>query len=236
MNENLLLGKKIRIDDLEFLHFLHPRYQIVDDLDSYNNPSPEGIIYIGSTFDNLTEKLNEITIKWIIVNNNSFDFDLTTNEGLLKNLLPLHFSVIKNSKNPEDRFIYNTVSYETLLNKIKVCLIDESKLTFDKSESFSSYELFEAISKSPGVLASTYFSIVNKDNINIVISSVLTFLNRVQSLNTRGVSSVYYSRLISQSNRLYGKHIKNAINKFLKSKSNNLISLYNMLSYLNGAR
>ena len=98
----------------------------------------------------------------------------------------------------------------------------------------------ESIDNYKNIKAKFYFFIytplVNKDNINMVISSVLTFLNRVQSLNTRGVSSVYYSRLISQSNRLYGKHIKNAIHKFLKSNSNNLISLYNMLSYLNGAK
>mgnify|MGYP006325287067 CR=1 FL=1 len=60
---------------------------------------PRGIIYIGSYSDKVIEKLNTITKKWIIVNNNHFDYDLTTSEGLLKHILPIHYTKLKTAAN-----------------------------------------------------------------------------------------------------------------------------------------
>lgn len=235
MNNNLLLRKRINFpkQNLEFLHFIHPQFEIVDDIDSYDNPFTSGIIYTGVYSDNLISKLNSITNKWIVVNAHHFDLDLSTNDGLIKNLLPLHYIKLKNSKDT-DSFVYN-ISYEALLDKIKISLINNSQLQVDESSDQSVYNLFVSILSTPDVLNNVYFNTVNKNNVSLIISSILTFLNRVQSQNIRG-ASVNYARLISQSNKRYGKKIKQAVSRFVKSKSNKEIALYNLLTDLNMVR
>lgn len=235
MNNNLLLRKRINFpkQNIEFLHFIHPRFEIVEDIDSYDNPFTNGIIYTGIYGNDLIGKLNSITNKWIIINAHHFDLDLSTNDGLVKNLLPLHYIKLKNSKDACS-FVYN-ISYEALLDKIKISLINNSQLQVDESSDQSVYNLFVSILSTPDVLNNVYFNTVNKNNVSLIISSILTFLNRVQSQNIKG-ASVNYARLISQSNKRYGKKIKQAISRFVRSKSNKEIALYNLLTDLNTVR
>ena len=105
----------------------------------------------------------------------------------------------------------------------------------DESDDMSVYNLYQSILGTPDVLNAVFFTTVNKNNVSLVTSSILTFLNRVQSQNTRG-TSIYYSRLIIQSNLRYGKRIKQAICRFVKSKSNKEVSLYNLLVDLNRSK
>ena len=53
--------------------------------------------------------------------------------------------------------------------------------------------------------------------------------------NVRGMSQ-HYANLIIQSNRRYGKRIKSAISKFVKSSTNKEMSLYKLLTDLNRAK
>jgi hypothetical protein len=245
MNDRLLLNRRINFnkDYIEFLHFIHPRFCIVSDISNYDNPFTEGIIYIGTYVDDIISKLNEITPNWIIVNSHHYDLDLSTNEGLVKNLLPLHYvhintAVDKNSSSKNNIIpIYNNknISYAYLLEKIKICLVDNSPLKDDDIVNSSVYGLFSSIVSTPDALSTEFFRIVNKKNVSQITSSILTFLNKVQSNNIRG-EPVYYARLITQSNRRYGKHIQKAISEFVKSKTNKEISLYRLLMTLNKAR
>ena len=127
------------------------------------------------------------------------------------------------------------MNYESLLEKIKLSLIANIPLSCDAEEESSVYSLYQSILGTPDVLNSIFFNLVNKQNVSMITSSVLTFLNKVQSQNIRG-ASVYYARLITQSNLRYGKRIKSAISRFVKSKSNKEISLYHLLSELNRSR
>ena len=88
---------------------------------------------------------------------------------------------------------------------------------------------------TPQKLAEYYFNIVDRNNISVITSSILTFLTKVQTQNTSG-SSIYYARLINQSYKRYGKYIKSGIYMLVRSKANKEIALYNLLSYLNRAR
>lgn len=236
MNDKLLLNKKINIRDqyVDFLYFIHPWFELVKDLNDYCNPNPTGIIYTGKYSDDVKRSIERITNKWIIVNNSNYDYDLTTNDGLVKNLLPLNYPSIKNSKEESIAILHN-MGYDVLLEKIKVCLLDGSKLTSDNTADNSVYTLFASILATSGILYEVFFTTVTDNNVNVITSSILTMLNRVQSLNVRGVST-QYANLIIQSNKRYGKRIKSAIYRFVKSKANKVISLYNLLTDLNKAR
>ena len=246
MNDQLLLKKKVNIGDASFLQFIHPNFRIVKNLDEYDDPQSYGIIYTGGCGNDIVDRLNSITDKWIIVNDKQFDVDLTTREGLVKNLLPLHYIQLKNeadkarakSKNGKTQQVkplYEKMDYEVLLEKVKVCLIDNSNLTEDKLTDQTVYNLFVSILSTPDILNRQFFTIVNNRNIALITSSVLTFLSRVQSQNIAD-RSVQYARLIMQSNKRYGRHIKKAISDFVKSKTNSIISLYHLLVSLNTAR
>jgi len=236
MNNMLLVGKKVNFprDYIGFINFLHPDFEIVEDISCGYNPCSRGIIYVGQYETNTVLLLNSTKKKWIIVNAHHYDLDLSTNEGLIKCLLPIHYVQMKNSKNVNFS-VYNNMSYESLLEKIKLSLIANIPLSCDAEEESSVYNLYQSILGTPDVLNSIFFNLVNKQNVSMITSSVLTFLNKVQSQNIRG-ASVYYARLITQSNLRYGKRIKSAISRFVKSKSNKEISLYHLLSELNRSR
>lgn len=158
MNSKLLLKKKIsfRKEYIEFLSFLHPDFEYVEDLDAYDNPMPLGIIYTGQYNDDTVNRLNRITPNWIIVNAHHYDLDLSTSEGLLKNLLPIQYAQLRDSKSKDSKnnelFVYKEMSYEILLEKIKYCLISNAKLTYDNTAEQSVYSLFAAILGTPEVL------------------------------------------------------------------------------------
>ena len=236
MNNRLLLQKKINFnkDYIGFLNFIHPNFEIVDDLNKEYNPYSLGIIYTGQFESDTVDTLKSITSNWIIVNAHHFDIDLTTNEGLIKNLLPIHYIQMKNSKTDE-LSVYNNMSYDVLLEKIKLCLVSNLPLTYNNEEDQSVYNLYQAILGTPDVLNYTFFNLVNKNNVSIITSSLLTFLNKVQTQNIRN-ASVYYSRLITQSNKRYGKRIKQAVSAFVKSKANKEIALYQLVTDLNRSR
>ncbi len=138
---------------------------------------------------------------------------------------------VKDSSMP----VYNTMEYWLLLDKVKLCLIDNSPLQCDKFSEHSAYTLYTAILGTPDVLNSVYFNMVDSRNVQRIASSILSFLIKVQSQQVN-VSSVYYARLIAQSYRRYGKYIKQGISNFVKSKSVLEVSLYQLLAFLNKAR
>lgn len=234
MNDKLLLKKKVNIQNIEFLQFLHPNFDIVKDIYEYDNPFPDGIIYIGNNIDSLIEKLNIITPNWIIVNNHIYDVDLSTNEGLLKYLLPLQYNKL-NKPSKDNNYTYKHIAYDALLDKIKRSLIDGSQLLFAEDEQQSMYNLFKSILLPINDFASVYFNTITKENINLATSSILSFLNKVQ-YKVLPKDNIYYANLILESNRRYGKHIKTGICNFIKSKANKEIALFQLLSYLNKVR
>lgn len=235
MSNMLLLQKKVNLskEHIYFLNFIHPNFEIIDDICNYN-PNSAGIIYIGQYENHIDSTLSNVTCNWIIVNAHHFDLDLTTNEGLIKNILPIHYSRLKSSKTNE-LVVYNNMSYDTLLEKIKVCLITGTQLSYYEEEVQSAYSLYQAILSTSDILDYVYFNTVNKNNVQFITSSLLTFLNKVQSNNVRGASQ-YYSQLISQSNRRYGKKIKSAICSFIKSKASKEIALHQLVTNLNRFR
>lgn len=236
MNDKLLLHKKVNIQKqyIGFLKFLHPNFDYVEDLYNYYNPSVHGIIYIGKFSDQNLQKLKDITNSWIIINDKTFDVDLTTNENLVKYLLPLDYIRINKTKE-KDSHIYNSISYSELLDKIKICLLNNSLLCIEQEFDQSVFNLFAAILGTQDVLNYEFFNLVNKHNVSLITSSLLTFLNKVQFNNIKE-ASVYYARLITQSNKRYGKKIKNAILNFVRSKSNKEIALYKLLTDLNRSK
>lgn len=233
MNDKLLLHKSVNIqeDHLSFISFIHPSFEYVKDLNSYDNIYTNGIILCGKNSDTSIEKLNSITDKWIIVDTHRFDIDLTTNEGLLKNLLPLQYIKLRN----EDKLKFiNMMKYDCLLDQIKACLINNGSIQVDDSENQSVYLLYNSILGTQDVLNNVFFTTVDKNNVTSITSSILTFLNKVQTQNIRGASS-HYANLIIQSNKRYGKKIRQAICRFVRSKANKEVALYNLLIDLNKA-
>lgn len=233
MNDKLLLHKSVNISNeyLNFMSFVHPSFEYVKDLSSYDNPHTYGVIFCGRHSEDTIAKLNLITDKWVIVDSHSFDVDLTTNEGLIKNLLPFYYVKLKK----EDRLqLVLTMRYDYLLEQIKTSLISNSPFPVDDTENQSVYLLFNSILGTQDVLNNVFFTTVNKSNVASITSSLLTFLNKVQSQNIRN-ASLHYANLIIQSNRRYGKRIKSAICRFVKSKANKEAALYNLLTDLNRA-
>lgn len=237
MNDKLLLRKRVKIEQeyIKFMSFIHPSFEYVSDLDVYDNPLPKGIIYTGEYDSCIAEKLDKITKNWIIINSHNFDVDLSTNEGLIKYLLPVSYLKTVKSSMKDDIDVFKNIKYSLLLEKVKVCLITNSSLVLDDLSETSVYDLFRSILGTPECLSKQFFYTVNSKNVKTVTSSVLTFLTLVQTKNIRGKKPGYAS-VIMNSNLKYGKYIKSAISKFIKSKANLEISLYNMLVYLNKAR
>lgn len=234
MNDRLLLHKSVNIqeDHLSFMSFIHPSFEYVKDLNSYDNIHTNGIIFCGKNSNESIEKLNSITDKWIIVDTRHFDVDLTTNDGLLKNLLPIQYVKLRN----EDKLkLINMMKYDSLLDQIKACLINNGSIQVDDSEDQSVYLLYNSILGTQDVFNNVFFTTVNKNNVISITSSILTFLNKVQTQNIRGASS-HYANLIIQSNKRYGKKIRQAIYRFVKSKANKEAALYNLLTDLNRAK
>lgn len=231
MGNCLLLKKRVLIKPnyIEFLRFIHPHFAIVDDIYVYDNPNTQGIIYTGKCTSDIENRLNKITDKWIIVSGNAFNVDLSTNDGLVKNILPISYTQLKSNNDLEKLY---KISYDELLEKVKVSLITGTHISLTDTVESSVYQLFSAIICSEDVLNKVFFSIVNKDNISYILSSVLRFLGKVQSLNVKNESG-WYSRLITQSNYRYGKKIKPAINTFIKSKANKEVALHQLLLKLN---
>ena len=233
MNDRLLLHKSVNIqgDYVKFISFIHPHFEYVEDLSSYDNPRTNGIVFIGNSSDESRKTLNSITSNWIIVDNHHFDVDLTTNEGLLKNLLPVQYIKIKN----DDKLkLIQLVRYDQFLDLIKLSLISNEPIKLDLLEDQSVYLLYNSILGTRDVLNNVFFTTVNKSNALSISSSILTFLIKVQTNNVRGASP-HYANLIMQSNKRYGKKIKQAICRFVKSKLNREAALYNLLTDLNKA-
>lgn len=241
MNSKLLLRHRVNIPNqyIGFLQFLHPNFELVDGKEvkwsAYDNPNPVGIIYADELQSDTIEQLDRLTKNWIIVNSHHFDDDISSNEGLFKTILPISYAQIKKNLKKDMIPVYNTMDYGTLIEKIKVCLIDNSQLQSDSVTKQSVYNLFAAILGTPDVLNTIYFNMVNSSNVSRIASSILTFLNKVQSQKIAN-EPVYYARLISQSNKRYGKFIKQGIHNFVKSNANLEIALYQLLSFLNKAR
>ena len=233
MNDRLLLHKSvnIQVDYVKFISFIHPHFEYVEDLRSYDNPRTNVIVFIGKSSDESRKILNSITSNWIIVDSHHFDVDLTTNEGLLKNLLPVQYIKIKN----DDKLkLIQLVRYDQFLDLIKISLISNEPIKFDLLEDQSVYLLYNSILGTRDVLNNVFFTTVNKSNALSISSSILTFLIKVQTNNVRGASP-HYANLIMQSNKRYGKKIKQAICRFVKSRLNREAALYNLLTDLNKA-
>lgn len=233
MNDRLLLHKSINIqgDYVKFISFIHPHFEYVEDLSSFDNPRTNGIIFIGKSSDESRKTLNSITSNWIIVDSHHFDVDLTTNEGLLKNLLPVQYIKIKN----DDKLkLIQLLRYDQFLDLIKISLISNEPIKLDLLEDQSVYLLYNSILGTRDVLNNVFFTTVNKSNALSISSSILTFLIKVQTNNVRGASP-HYANLIMQSNKRYGKKIKQAICRFVKSRLNREAALYNLLTDLNKA-
>ena len=97
MNNKLLLRQKVNIltPHVEFLQFIHPHFKCVDDMDKFDDIYVDGIIYKGVLHDDTISRIEQYTRNWIIVNNHRFDIDLSTNENLIKYLLPINYIQIK---------------------------------------------------------------------------------------------------------------------------------------------
>ena len=101
MNDKLLLRQKVNIPvpHVEFLQFIHPHFKCVDDMDKFDDIYVDGIIYKGVLHDDTISRIEQYTRNWIIVNNHRFDIDLSTNENLIKYLLPINYIQIKRNEN-----------------------------------------------------------------------------------------------------------------------------------------
>jgi hypothetical protein len=131
--------------------------------------------------------------------------------------------------------LINMMKYDSLLDQVKTCLINNGSIKVDDSEDQSVYLLYNSILGTQDVFNNVFFTAVNKNNIISITSSILTFLNKVQTQNIRGASS-HYANLIIQSNKRYGKKIRQAICRFVRSKASKEAALYNLLTDLNKAK
>ena len=237
MNDKLLIRHFVNISQqhIGFLSYIHPNFDLVEDINSYDNPCPIGIIYIGQLVDDLTSKLDRITKNWIVVNNHKYDDDLTTNDGLLKALLPVYYASSMSNIKKGEAPAYKTMDYNSIIEKIKICLIDGSKLKKEDCEDQSVYNLFASILCSYDVLNHVYFNMVTPNNIRFITSSVLSFLNKVQNQQISHLNP-HYARLLLQSYRRYGKYIKQAVANFVKSDVRPEIALHKLLTFLNRAK
>lgn len=235
MNNKLLLNKTVSINDIQFLQFLHHDFDVVSDIYEYDNPCPAGIIYVGKTVEDLQSKLESITHSWIIVNNHKFDVDLTTNDGIIKNILPLQYIKLASRLKDKHSSVDKIMSYDECLDKVKICLINCAPFTVDEDNKTSVYELFRSILFPQTTFEKVYFETVTRENVNLIASSMLSILCRVQSKSVPR-DKPHYARLITESNTRYGKYIKQAIYKYATSRAKKEVALFQLLSFLNKAQ
>lgn len=231
-------------DYLGFLIFLNPGFRIIKSLKHLDIRNLKGIIYTGDFSFDLVDKLKSITDNWIIYNSSGGDICLNTVSDFIKVFFPTQYSKIfpssgeiaqyKKSHKGESfpRYIYADMDLYTLMNYSKYYIFKEAPLPYLVSDISSIYPLFEAVSGLPHDLDIVYFELVSKIPINVLISSFLTFLYKVQSKTTPTDSS-NYAELIIYSNRKYGSFIKDAIRAFITSNELPEIAFYKLLVSLN---
>ena len=222
-----LVNKCVSVYDPRFLQFFYPNYPIVNKIDDTIDFS-NGVIYTGMVTEKILTRLHVLTNNKVIIVSPYGEVNLNTPEEIAKSYYPdLTERALKKYKDYDiDEFIEH-FKRDYLLGR---------KVTAPKPIASEMYNLFKATILSTDTLLKTYFSVISKVNINIVASSIFTFLLRVLTKDVENRRTYSYKELIITANKMYGDRIKVEIDKYLKSKQSREVALLFLLLSLNEVR
>lgn len=209
-----LIGKKVSIRDPYLLQFFYPRFSIVSDLSQPIDYS-KGVIYTGLISESTIQKLTWMTKGMFIIISSYGDIILEKPQDFIINIFP-KFSDIADK--------YSDYPLEGFIPVFKQHWLLQRRIVYYKEENQGVYALYRAMSSSKNEMYQAYFSLLERAPIHNIISSVLTFIQRVQSQNYDGASSEYKVS-INKAYLKFGSKIGPSVLKYVKSKQSPEIAL-----------
>ncbi len=216
-----LLRKKVSIKDPYFLQFFYPHFTITNNLDSTDIDYTQGIIYTGVVSESVVKKVEYLTGGKYILVSDLCDIKLETSTDFIKVFFPALESKVEKYTN------YDLVD---LLPILKVYYILQKRVPVLKEDELSVYSLFE-VTIHPSRVDEIYFGLLSSVDIQVLISSFLSFLIKVneEDYNTQ---SVGYKKLINNAHIRHGKKIPGAIRQYMESSQIPEIAFWNLLHTL----
>lgn len=218
-----LLKKRVCIEDITFLLFLYPQFQIISDF-KQDIDYTKGVIYKGTISPTVINKLEQYTEGKYIIVSDIGEVVLQKPSDFIKTLLPVLED--KASK-------YDNYDLEQFIPLLKRYYILQKKPPMLKEEETGIYSLYKALISNKETLYSTYFSLLETMPVKIIVSSILSFLIKVKEQEyTSGSSN--YKKLINTAHLKFGNRIKQGIKQYIESKQKEELALLSLLDYLNG--
>ena len=216
-----LIGKKVAITDPYLLQFFYPRFTVVSDLSQPIDYS-KGVIYTGQLLGSVQQKLTWITRGLFIIVSPYGDIKLETPQDYIKAFMPKF-------ENISDKYLDYPI--DEFIPLLKQYWILQRRILYYKESNQGVYALYRAMSSSKYEMYTAYFSLLKDMPINHIASSVLTFLQRVQTQNYDGASSGY-KLSINKAYLKFGKKIRQAVLQYVKSNQSPEVALLFLLDSL----
>lgn len=209
-----LIGKRVSISDPYLLQFFYPRFSVVPDLSQPIDYS-KGVIYTGLISESTLQKLTWMTKGMFIVISSYGDIVLEKPQDFITHIFP-KFSDIADK--------YSDYPLEEFIPVFKQYWLLQRRIIYYKEENHGVYALYRAMSSSKNEMYAAYFSLLERAPIHSIISSVLTFIQRVQTQNYDGASSEYKIS-INKAYLKFGSKIDLSVLKYIKSNQSPEIAL-----------
>lgn len=209
---NSLINKTVNIDP-SLLSIMFPNYEFKSYVSFLDRD--KDIIYIGKPFNNLTSYLGMNTRNFINTIGKP-DVDLSNKDTLFEFVL----NSLGKSMNNKYKSFLDTVDDAEFNYCLKLMIINK-RLPYDISKGSSLFDLYKAMNSTTNDLLKAYHSLLEIYHVEVIESSIMTFLNRVANLQVDGLSP-RYTLLIKNTKARIGSKLKPAINNYALSNQTQL--------------
>ena len=218
---DILLKKKVSIYDPFLLLFFYPSYTLVSDINSCIDYS-KGVVYTGNVNDNILKRLELLTMGNYILLSEFPEISLQKPSDFISTFFP-H---IKQKKDA-----YDVYSMDEFIPLLKKYFILKKTPPLPESEDISIFQLYKSMLSSKTVFEKEYISLLDKMSANVISSSLLTFLLKVETQNYTNCSPSY-KKLINSAYLKFGNKITSCVREFLESSQKTEISTFMLIESL----
>lgn len=217
-------GKKVDTEDLYFLLFCLPGFELVSDIKEISG-SCASVIFNGNLSEFNIRKLRSSASSFVLISPYA-DIVLRSVSDYIRVFAPKQSRLIEQ---------YELMSMDYFLSDLKVSLVLGKPLPGCAKQSGGTYELFKSLLSSPDKVLGEYIRCLDEMPVNVVLASILTFLSRVQSGDWDSLSPSYKS-LLNRSKLKFGHRVQSSLLGFLKTSRvcSPEVSLLRLLGDLNG--
>lgn len=213
-------GKIVKINE-DFLKILYPEYTFKTYVSFLDRGTK--VIYHGKYFNGLKDYLTKNTKSFISVVGNP-ELDLSSKDAIAEYV----FTLKNRTYSDTYRNFFDTLDDTEFYYSLKTLYVT-GRVPYTVTDSNSMYKLFQSLTEPTMDMLKTYFSLLNTYPFRVLESSFLTFLSRVSTLSTDGVSP-RYSLLIKQTHAKIGRQLKSATLSYVTSEQTEIDFMNLLLS------